>query len=269
MARRAARHGIPVVYYIAPQAWAWGAWRLARLREDVRHLAVILPFEEQFFRGHGVACTFVGHPLLDRPQVPERTAARRALSLGTGGRVLALFPGSRTVERHRLWRGFRDTAERLRDTVSDLAVVVAAPRWAELELEGTDGMVRTTDATLALAAADAALCKSGTITLEAALADTPLVVAYRVHPLTFAAAKRLVRVPAIGLVNLVAQSDVAPEFVQRAATPEALTAALRPLLERDGATARRQRAAFREIRSRLGEPGAGRRVAELVLRHAA
>jgi lipid-A-disaccharide synthase len=205
--------------------------------------------------------------LLDRPPVPGRTEARRALSLSAAEHVLAVFPGSRIVERRRLWRRFRETAERLRDAISGLAVVVAAPQSEELE--GIDGMVRTTDSTLALAAADAALCKSGTITLEAALADTPLVVAYRVHPLTFGAARRLVRVPAIGLVNLVAESDVAPEFVQRAVTPEALTAALRPLLEHGGAAARRQCAAFRGIRSRLGEPGAGRRVAELLLRHAA
>jgi lipid-A-disaccharide synthase len=267
VAHRAARHGVPVVYYIAPQLWAWGAWRLRRLRADVRHLAVILPFEERYFRERGVACTFVGHPLLDRPRLPSGPEARRALALDSNAPVLALFPGSRVAEHRRLWKPFRETAARMRDAIPDLSVVVAASRSAHLD--GSEAMTQTTDAPLALAAADVALCKSGTVTLEAALAETPLVVAYQLHPVTFGLARRLVRVPAIGLVNLVAGSGVAPEFVQRAMTPDALCAALSPLLERDGEPARRQRAAFRSIRARLGSPGAGHRVAELLLRHAA
>jgi lipid-A-disaccharide synthase len=267
VAHRAARYGVPVVYYIAPQLWAWGAWRLRRLRADVRHLAVILPFEERYFRDRGVACTFVGHPLLDRPDLPTGPDARRALALDADAPVLALFPGSRIAEHHRLWRPFRETAARMRDAIPGLSVVVAAPRTSQLV--GAEGMARTAHAPLALAAADVALCKSGTVTLEAALAETPLVVAYRLHPVTFGIARRLVRVPAIGLVNLIAGSGVAPEFIQGAVTPDALSSALRPLLERDGEPARSQRAAFRSIRARLGSPGAGQRVAELLLRHAA
>lgn len=267
LARRAARRGVPVVYYVAPQLWAWGSWRIARLRTDIRHLAAILPFEERYFRDRGVACTFVGHPLLDRPPPPSRMAARRALSLDATAPVLALFPGSRPAERRRLWRPFRDAAARLRQAIPGLSVVVAAQDAAELP--GFGAAIRTADAGLALTAADAALCKSGTVTLEAALADTPLVVAYRVHPLTFQAARRLVRVSAIGLVNLIAGAGIVPEFVQQEVTPERLSAAVQPLLERDGEPALRQRAAFRDIRARLGPAGAARRVAELLLRHAA
>ncbi len=267
VARCAARRGIPVVYYIAPQLWAWGRWRTSRLRSDVQHLAVILPFEEPFFRERGISCTFVGHPLLDRPAPPSRMCARRQLGIDPDVPVLAVFPGSRVSERRRLCRRFLDAAERLRGTVPDLQVIVgAAPVSGR---PGTTAVHWIDDATLALMAADTALCKSGTITLEAALCGTPMVVAYRMHPTTFRAARRLVHVPAVSLVNLIAGRNVVPELLQGDVTPQGLCQALQPLLQRSGGAARAQRAAFGEIRDQLGSPGAGRRVAELVLLRAA
>ncbi len=267
VARRAARRGIPVVYYIAPQLWAWGAWRASRLRSDVQHLAVILPFEEAFFRARGVACTFVGHPLLDQPAPPSRMSARRRLGIDVDAPVLAVFPGSRVSERRRLWGPFRDAAHRLSNTVPDLRVIVGAPKISD---PGSAANVQwSTDPAVVLAAADAALCKSGTITLQAALSSTPMVVAYRMHPATFRIARRLVGAPAVSLVNLVAGRRVVPEFLQGDVTPHGLCRALRPLLDRSGADARAQRAAFAALRTELGPPGAGRRVAEMVLERAA
>jgi lipid-A-disaccharide synthase len=266
LARRAAARGVPVIYYIAPQLWAWGAWRAAGLRRTVRHLAVILPFEEAYFRARGIPSTFVGHPLLDRPPAPCRETARQRLGIDPQVPVLAVFPGVRRIERARLWAPFREAARRARRAIPNLEVVVAASHGS---LPGFEGATWSTDSGVVLAAADAALCKSGTSTLEAALAGTPMVVAYRAHPLSYWLARRLVRVSHIGLVNLVAGAAVAPELLQRAASPARLSAAVLPLLEPGSAAISRQTDALAGIRARLGSPGAARRVAELVLSAAA
>jgi lipid-A-disaccharide synthase len=263
LAAAARAAGVPVLYYIAPQVWAWGGWRLRRIRERVKALAVILPFEEQYFGAHGIPATFVGHPLLDRPAGPSRDEARRALGLDSERPVLAVCPGSRSAEVTRLLPTFRDAVRQLRRSVPGLEAVL---------LDGA-GVVRGEvpecatwrgDSATLFAAADAGLCKSGTTTLEAALGGMPMVIAYRMHPATFAIARRAVRVSDIGLVNLVAGRRVAPELVQQAATAEALARAVRPLLERDGEEAVEQRAAFAAIRTAMGSPGAAQRVADMV-----
>ncbi len=262
VAGRAAAARVPVLYYIAPQLWAWGGWRVAALRQRVRELAVILPFEEAFFARHGIRSRFVGHPLLDRPAPPSRVAARTTLGLPEGAPVVALFPGSRRHEIRCHWPLLREAATLLRRAVPAAELVVAGTADAAYPGAGPVRIWRgETDALLA--AADAAVTKAGTTTLEAALAGVPMVIAHRTHPLTFATARRLVRVERVGLVNLLGGGDVAPELLQRGATPAGVVRALLPLLDRDGAAASRQRAAFRRIRSMLGEPGAGDRVAEL------
>lgn len=268
VAAAAAAHGVPVLYYIAPQLWAWGAWRMGALRRRTRCLAVVLPFEEGFFAARGIAARFVGHPLLDRPPAPSRAAARRHLGLTDGRPTLALFPASRPAELHRLWPPFRDAAQVLRNLVPDLAVIVAGLPDGRYPGGEEFTLVRG-DSPTVFAAADAALCKSGTATIEAALADVPMVIGYRLHPVTAALARRLSRVERIGLVNLVAGRAVVPELLQEAAQPLALARAVLPLLERDGAAARRQREAFAAVRAALGQPGAAGRVAGLALELAA
>jgi lipid-A-disaccharide synthase len=253
--------GIPVLYYIAPQMWAWGAWRVRRLAA-VSGLAVILPFEERFFRDHGVPTTFVGHPLMDRPPLPARGDARRALGLDPHRPVLGLFPGSRAQEVRRLWPAFRDAAARVLAVRPDVQVVAAgAPRGRYPQ----PGAIRIHqgDPLPVFAAADAGLCKSGTTTLEAALADVPMAIAYRLNPVSFALAMRVLRVPHVGLVNLIAGREVAPELLQHAATPQALADAVLPLLDPTSAAARRQREGLALVRERLGPPGAAQRVAAL------
>ena len=264
VAQAAARAGIPVLYYIAPQLWAWGAGRAPRLRRSTRALAVILPFEEPFFRTLDISAEFVGHPLLDAPPGPSRDAARAALGLDERGSVLAVFPGSRPQEVARLWPAFRDAARVVRAQAPGTQIVVG--RMPGLDYPGGEDFVSCESSAVALAAADAALCKSGTATLEAALADVPMVIAYRMHPVSHALARRLVKTRHIGLVNLVAGRDVAPELIQSAAEPRALATAVVPLLDPSSLAARGQRAAFAEVRSRLGNAGAGERVAEMALR---
>jgi len=260
-AAAAAAAGIPVLYYIAPQMWAWGVKRVRKLA-PVDQLAVILPFEEKFFREHGVAATFVGHPLKDRPAPPSRVEARRALGLDPGRNTLGLFPGSRAQEVKRHWPMFREAAARVAAARPDLQIIVAGTRDAAYPDPGAI-TVHVGDPLLVFAASDAGVCKSGTTTLEAAIADVPMVITYRVHPISSFIAFRVLRVPWVGLVNLVAGYEVAPEFLQRRATAETLADGVLPLLDAANPVTRRQREGLQLVRERLGAPGAADRVAEL------
>ncbi len=263
LAGAAAAAGVPVLYYIAPQLWAWGAGRMPRLAA-VRRLAVILPFEEDFFRAHGVPATFVGHPLLDRPAPPSREAARVALGLDPRRPTLGLFPGSRPLEVRRLWAAFRDAALLVRAARPEVQLIVAGAAGAVYPDPGA-ARVHTGDPELVFAASDAAICKSGTTTLEAAVADAPMVIAYRLNRLSWIIARRLARVSWAGLVNLVAGRAVAPEFLQDAVRPDALARAVLPLLDGSSPEARRQREGLAAVRQRLGGRGAAERVAGLAV----
>lgn len=260
-AAAAAQAGIPVLYYIAPQMWAWGAGRVRKLA-SVKRLAVILPFEEAFFRERGIPTTFVGHPLKDRPPPPDRTAARRALGLDAGRPVLGLFPGSRAQEVARHWGVFRAAAARVAAACPDAQIVVAGAPGARYPEPGAI-KVHTGDPLLVFAAADAGICKSGTTTLEAAMADVPMVITYRLHPVSSFIAFRMLQVPWVGLVNLVAGYAVAPELLQRRATPAALADAVLPLLDPGHPDTVRQREGLALVRERLGAPGAADRVADI------
>jgi lipid-A-disaccharide synthase len=266
VAAAARRHGVPVLYYITPQVWAWGAGRLPKLARLVTHAAVILPFEQALLAQHGIAATFVGHPLLDRMgDLPSRDAARESLGVPSHRRLLALFPGSRRQEVDRHLEPFVATARLLQARHPDLDVVVSvAPGMSVDAVRCPYPLVH--DATWrVLRGADAALCKSGTTTLEAAVAGCPLVVAYKTSAWTYAIARRVVRIPRIGLVNVVAGREVAPEFVQEEAEPGALAAALGPLLDHGSAPRATMLGALAEVRSRLGTAGAAERTAAIAL----
>jgi lipid-A-disaccharide synthase len=264
LAAMAARAKVPVLYYITPQVWAWGSGRLAKLARIVTKAAVILPFEEDLLRTHGIDATFVGHPLLDRAtHLPSQADARHTLGLAPNDRVLALFPGSREQEIVRHVDDFVGVARVLERRIPDLKIVVSVAPGIQLDPERCPYPLVHGASMTVLRAATAGMCKSGTTTLEAAVAGCPLVVAYRTSALTYAIARRLVRIPNIGLVNVVAGRRVAPEFIQDALTPTAVAAALEPLLDAGSAERTTMLGGLAEVRDKLGRPGAAVRVAQI------
>jgi lipid-A-disaccharide synthase len=263
LAASARQSGARVLYYIPPQLWAWRPGRARRLRGVVDRLAVILPFEEEAFRQLDLKAEFVGHPLVDHSPGPgHRPEARKALGLPVDARVLAIFPGSRKLEVRNHWPRFREAAfQMLREGRCDRLVLAATPA-GDYPDPGPVAIHRDDPMTV-LSAADAVLAKSGTTTLQAALADTPMVVAYRTHPWTYQIARRLLRVQWISLVNLVAGKEVVPELAQHAVTVARLVDELRPLLDPADPKTKAQREGLELVRRRLGPPGAASRVADI------
>ncbi len=264
VAAAAKRAGVPVLYYVTPQVWAWGAGRIPKLAHYVTKAAVILPFEEKLLRGYGIDATFVGHPLLDRARdMPTKQEARETLSLPARAPVLALFPGSRQQEIDRHIDNFVATAKELQQRIPNLEVIVSVAATVALDSKQCPFRFVHSASLTVLRAADAALCKSGTTTLEAAIADCPMIVAYRTGSISFALAKRLVKVRHIGLVNVVAGREVAREFIQNEVVPAQMATALGELLDMKSPRRDEVLAGFADVRAVLGTPGAADRVARM------
>ncbi len=235
------RAGIPAVHYVSPSVWAWRQKRVLKIRDGCDLMLTLFPFEARFYEEQQVPVRFVGHPLADTiPLDNDRAAARQALGLPEQGQVVALLPGSRGGEVGRLGALFLDAAAQLLAVSPGVRFVLPcanAARRAQVEqlLEGrpplplllTDGRSHEV-----LAACDGVLIASGTATLETLLFKRPMVVAYRVAPLTYLILKQLVKSPYISLPNLLAGRKLVPELIQHEATPERLVAELLPLLER-------------------------------------
>ena len=262
VAAEARRAGVPVLYFITPQVWAWRKHRLAEMARVITRAAVILPFEEPLLRDAGIDTLFVGHPLLDRaralPDDPREARAR--LGLDGDGPLLALFPGSRAQEVERHLDLFVATARRLEALVPGLHVAVSVASTVRIDQARCPYPLVDVGSLMLLRGATAALCKSGTTTLEAAVAGCPLIVAYRTSRWTYEVARRVVEIPRIGLVNVVAGREVAREFVQDDVDPERMADALRPLL-RDTPERARMVEALGKVRAALGQAGAAERVA--------
>lgn len=233
------RAGIKTVHYVSPSVWAWRQKRVLKIREACDLMLTLFPFEAQFYDEHQVPVRFVGHPLADAiPQQADRAGARAALDLPHDEPVVALMPGSRGGEVARLGELFLDAAIRLRALrpgVRFLLPCATPERREQLEqmLAGRDLPLTLLNGRSheALAACDAVLIASGTATLEALLYKRPMVVAYRVAPLTYRILKRLVKSSYISLPNLLAERLLVPELIQDAATPEALAQAVAPLID--------------------------------------
>jgi len=261
IATRAHDLRVPVLFYIAPQVWAWRERRAARLARVADRVAVILPFEVPLLRRYGAQVQFVGHPLLehDPHPVPHHVAGPE---LRSGRPLLALLPGSRTQEIRRHLRPMVDAATLLRTEAPELQVALALAEGMEA-VDIPDWLSVVKGSRALLSQATAALVKSGTSTLEAALAEVPFVCMYRTHPVTWRLAQRLVRVEHIALANLVAEARVVPEVLQDEATGRRLAQELRPLLDPASPERIRLIEGLRTVRTRLGTPGAAERVAHL------
>jgi len=268
------RLGVPVIYYISPQIWASRPWRLATMRAIADRVLVIFPFEAAIYESGGVPVEFVGHPLIDlATPSASRDVFLRGLGLTPSAPTVAILPGSRPNEVSRILPDLAGAARLIRRQVPGAQFLVArAPRLNDALFDGvrtgqadTRFAVVEGDTDAVLASADVALTASGTATVQAALHDTPMIVVYRMAPLSYQLAKRVVTLDTIGMVNLIAGEKIAPELVQDALTPEAVAReAVSLLTDRDRAA--RTRASLATVRARLGGPGASRRAALAIMR---
>jgi lipid-A-disaccharide synthase len=271
LARAIRKLGVPVVYYISPQLWAWRRGRMKTMRRIADRVLVIFPFEEAIYREAGIPVQWVGHPLLDiTPAAAPRAEFLAGLGLDPARPVVALLPGSRRNEVEAILPDLVRAATLIDQKLAGVQFVLArAPHVHDsmlLSLEGLQGGAtilegRTDDV---LAAADVALVASGTVTVQAALHECPMVVVYRLSSLTYRLGKPFVHVDTYAMANLVAGRRVVPELIQDDFTPARVAdEALRVLT--DPATAAAVRRDLRNVRARLGTPGASRRAAEAVL----
>ena len=264
LAAFAKRQRVPVLYYIAPQVWAWHRSRMKQLAENVDRLAVVLPFEEELFREAGANAQFVGHPLLDQPpRIVSAEAFAKSINVPARAPILALFPGSRAQELDRHRQLFLETVARVQEKEPLIQPVWAAAPGIPEEIYRETALPYTTDTASLLAHARAALVKSGTTTLQTALAEVPMVVTYQMHPLSYKLARRLVEVPHIALANLVADERVVPEVIQDEATPESLAELLLPMLQ-DTPERMRVVSGLQQVRRKLAAPNARMSAAERV-----
>ena len=271
------RLGVPVVYYVCPQLWAWRRGRLRAMRRFVRRALVIFPFEAAIYREAGIPVEFVGHPLVELCQAREtRADFLRAGGLDPAGPTVALLPGSRPNEVRAILPELVRSAPLIRREAPAAQFLVArAPHLddelfaplAELPAAGVPLAVVTSRTDDVLAAADVAVTASGTATVQAALHGRPMVIVYRLSPLTYRLVRTFAHVDTVGMVNLIAGRRVVPELVQDALTAEAVSNEVVRFL-RDAEVADRTRHALQDVRERLGGAGASRRAAVAVLAEA-
>jgi lipid-A-disaccharide synthase len=268
LARQLHRRGIPVVYYVSPQIWAWRKGRIRTIRETVARMLVIFPFEEALYRDAGVPVEFVGHPLVDRIAPTVRADFLRSLGVSPERDVVGVLPGSRPKEIAHNLPGLAGAIALLHAQRPELEFLLPlAPsidrHLLEPDLRGLPVRLVPDGAQAVLASCQAAMVASGTATVEAALLGAPMVVVYRLSALTHFLGRRLIKVPHVAMVNLIAGRRVVPELIQHDFTPERVADEIRSLLEQPERRDAMKRD-LEEVRRRLGDPGASRRAAHAV-----
>jgi len=270
LAKAAKKQDIKVFYYISPQVWAWRKGRINKIRRVVDKMAVILPFEADFYHQAHIDAAFVGHPLLDTVKTKySRQEALHQFGLREGFKTIGLLPGSRQSEVVKLLPIMLQTAKILREKVAKIQFVLPLadtldPAFVSSIIgdHGVDVKVIAGEIYDVVAASDMAIVASGTATLEAALLETPMLIIYKMSPLSYLLGRLFIHVANIGLVNIIAGKTIVPEFIQNDATPERLAQALLDILTDE----RRMDAIRKElskIKNKLGQPGAAQRAAAL------
>jgi lipid-A-disaccharide synthase len=276
LAKKAKKLGIPVFYYISPQVWAWRSSRVKTIGRLVDRIGVILPFEEQFYRDRGVQAHYVGHPLLDSVTVEmSRDAFCRRYEIDPDHKIVGLLPGSRKKEISALLPTFLEAAKRMQQKYQKhivfLISLASTITEEDLRENGLDAYRQFVDIRIVrqyrydmMAACDAVVAASGTVTLELAILNTPMVVVYKVSPQTYCLGKLLVKIKYFSLVNLIADAPVVPELLQDQGNPGSIEVELAFLLF-DEYTRHKMQEGLSLVRQRLGGPGASENAARLAL----
>jgi lipid-A-disaccharide synthase len=273
LARVAHKAKVPVLYYISPQVWAWRSGRVKKIAHYVDRLAVILPFEVEFYKSYNIKVEFVGHPLLDRMEIGTRHEETPSAGHPQDQVLIGLFPGSRPAEIKSILPPMLETAARLTRKYEQ-RVRFVLPVASTLDSKPIREKIRPyqdSGVSLELASEDSqktlgrchlAIVASGTVTLEAAILGIPILIVYKVSPVNYWIARHLIDVPYFGLVNWVAGGKIIPEYIQKEAVPEAITEGVKCYLE-DTGYYQNIRSALLRVREKLGKPGASQRVAQL------
>ncbi len=262
---------IPVLFYISPQVWAWREKRVHRIGSLVSMMAVIFPFEVRFYENAAVPVRYVGHPLVDEVHCDlTPLQAKEKYSLGAHNPVLGILPGSRTGEVRRVLPAMLATVDKLRQDLPDIDIIL--PKASSLDKSVLDLLLRHHRNRIhvvqgntyeAMQACDAIMTASGTATLETAMMTVPMVIVYKVNPISYAIMSRMIRIDSIGLVNIVAGKKIVREFLQRQAKPDAIARELYRLIT-DRAYAAEMRKQLLEVRQKMGEGGGSKKVAMLI-----
>ena len=273
LARRAKKYNIPVLYYISPKIWAWREGRITRIKKYVDRMAVILPFEKKYYKGHGFEVDFVGNPLLDQVQ-PTLTSNEFKIQYGIDhdATIIGIMPGSRKQEIAKILPVFMETALLLNEKIKKCVFLLPlASTLTEDDLNEHGVMDDRLDIRIikenryeTMAACDAAMAASGTLTMELGILQVPMVVCYRISKLTHFLAKPFIKAEYASLVNLVAEKEVVTELLQQEATPENIYREILPLLLNQEARDSMKRELF-NVSKQLGEPGASKRTARLAM----
>lgn len=271
-AKVAKRLGIRVVYYISPQVWAWGGWRIPTIRETVDQMIVVFAFEQVFYKRHGIRAEFVGHPLLDLIQPKqEKIRLLSELAIPHGMRLIGLLPGSRKKEVSTLFPVMCEASRILKQKHPDLHFLVfksstlSEEVYKKFSVQGLPITFVQDEEYEYRNLLDFALVASGTATLETAILGKPMVILYKVSPLNYFLLRPLIRIPYIGLVNVVTGEKIVPECLQNDATPQKVAETAMGYLE-NPSKLENMRRSLGKVKESLGEPGAASRTAELILK---
>jgi len=275
VARELKKLGVPIIYYISPQVWAWGLWRINTIRRFVDKMLVFFEFEEKLYTKHGVDTTFVGHPLLNIVKPTEsKDEVLKRLSIDKDAKIVGILPGSRISEIKTILPIMLDSAKLILQRYKQEQIEFVLPLASTIDEEYIRGIISKTkinikiiksDVYNAISICDCAVVTSGTATLETAVLNVPMAIVYKTNFLTYILTKNVIKLPFIGLVNIVAGEKIVPEFLQYQARPDSIAEYIVSLLKDKGLLSS-MKERFVKVKNSLGEPGASRRAASEIVK---